>query len=159
MLGCIMRGKAGPERFAAFEPESRDAGFQAMRPEIIHDQVDCGRFGVLCSNRIQHAREIAGGPTFGRLRHMFARLGLDGAKNVGRTAANIFVVSLLDLTRLIGRDGRRHVREELYRFFVQTYDRFRRIKRLFVEIENVLHSFDVLGRQLRHTPHFFPATA
>jgi hypothetical protein len=31
--------------------------------------------------------------------------------------------------------------------------------RAFVNLQNALHLGDVLGGQLRDTPHFFPATA
>jgi hypothetical protein len=45
------------------------------------------------------------------------------------------------------------------RFLVQADHRFRRGVRLFIGCQHVFHLLQVLRIQLRHAPHFFPATA
>ena len=73
-------------------------------------------------------------------------------EQVHRAVAAIFVIDARDLAGR-SRDGLAHLANELKRALVQADHRARRIGRLGVEIEHVLHTGDVLAVDLRHAPH------
>ena len=89
---------------------------------------------------------------------MATGFGLDRAKDIRRPATFILAVP----TRLAARLGRRrrtNVGMQRDRLLVETDHRLRRIVGPFVRFQHVFHAGDVGFIELRHAPHFFPATA
>src|SRR6266480_1548779 len=87
-----------------------------------------------------------------------AGLRFHHAEDVGRAAAFIFVV-LLGRFAGFGRTRWPHIGMQRYRLLIETNHRFGWIVGFLINAQRVLHAVDVASVQLRHAPHFFPATA
>jgi len=129
-----------------------------MGVEVVHDQVDCTSRGIASREAVDQtselrARAIRRGPG-----EVSTRLGFHDTKDVRCAAPPVFVVPFGRPARL-GRDRGAQFAMQRHRFLVQAYDRFTGIIGLLVQSQHVLHLADVLLVQLRHAPHFFPATA
>src|SRR5271170_163901 len=89
---------------------------------------------------------------------MATALGLDAAEDVGGSAALVFIVAACHLARRHRLTGSHRIKQ-LHRPFVQG-DHWRSwIGRLAQNVQHLLHPLDLFLVQLRHAPHFFPATA
>src|SRR6266498_3072601 len=73
-------------------------------------------------------------------------------EQVGGPIALILAVVALELTRR-GRDRLPDLADELGRAFVKANDWARRIGRLRIEVEHILHAGDVFAIDLRNAPH------
>src|SRR5713226_5136961 len=79
--------------------------------------------------------------------------------NTFANAAPFILVVLLGWLAWFGRYRRAHVGVQLHRFLIQANDGLSRIVGFLIDGQHVFHLLDVFLVQLRHAPHFFPATA
>src|SRR5215472_9921081 len=129
-----------------------------MDIEVIHHHMNGLGFRVCLRQALHHARELVPGSIWGGGGEMPAGLGLHHAENVGGATPFVFIVLLGGLAWLY-RTRCPHVGVQGHWFLIQTNHGFGGIVRLLINAQCVLHAVDVVRVQLRHAPHFFPATA
>ena len=128
-----------------------------MNVEVVHYQVDRFRVGVGHGQGHGHLSELKTGSIRRGEREMTAGLRLHGAENIGRPATLIFVIPPR-LASWRRRRGGPHVRMQGNGLLVSADHRWRWIVRPFVYFQHVFHLGDVVIVEIRHHPHFFPAT-
>ena len=89
---------------------------------------------------------------------MPARQRLDGAEDVGCSAAFIFIVTFGRSVGFGSGSGAK-IAVQHYGLFIQGNHRFLWIVGFLVNLQHVVHAFPVGLIDLGHAPHFFPATA
>src|SRR4029077_16837799 len=158
MQGRVMHGEPVPERSALLLTETLHQRVATMDIEVVHDQMN-GLSNRVCLHHALHpSRDLVAGAIRGGSSEVAAGLGLHHAEYICRAAAFIFVVLLGWLARL-DRTRRPHVGVQEYRLLTQTNHGFGWIVGFLINGQRVFHAVDVGTVQLRHAPHFFPATA
>ncbi len=157
LLGRVMDGKAVPEGAASFLSEIVGEGFPAMDVQVIHHHVNRSRPTIAAHHGLQRLskfwRRAVGGQG-----EMPTGFRLHGAEDMGGAAAFVLVVPLRRSARSSG-NRQPNVGVQRDRFLIQADHRFDRGVGLFIGCQYVFPLFEVLRIQLRHAPHFFPATA
>lgn len=158
MLGCVMDSKPVPNLSSDFFAEDIGQGFEAVRVEVVHHQMDGLGGRVLHCQVADEPREFEGGSIPGGRGKVAARFWFYREEYVGRATTLVFVISS-GLAPWYGRRWRPDIGMQGHRLLVQAYYRFLRIIGAFVNLQDVLHLVDVLVIEVGDAPHFFPATA
>jgi hypothetical protein len=126
--------------------------------EIVHDEMNSPRPAIAPGDLLQRPHEGGSLAVCGREGQPAPSQRLDDAEDVCGPAANVLVIGASQLAwrhrlatprALTEHDGP----------LIQADDRLLGIEFTSVEPEHVLHAVDELAADLRHAPHFFPATA
>jgi len=133
-------------------------GLPTVSIQIIDDKMNGRGGGIMYGQVEQHLSKLVGGPVRRRPREMLPGLRFYRAERVGCSTPFVFAIAFGNLAGC-GRLWWPHISMECDRFLIQTHHWLPRIVGAFVNLQNFLHLADVLGGQLRDTPHFFPATA
>jgi len=158
VFGSVMDLQPIPKIAALFLAEVAGQRLAAMDIQVIHDEVNRLGEGVLLNNLPHHAGELGGATVGCRRGEVPTGLRLDNGKYV-RHAAPFILVVLLGRLAWFSRYRRAHLGVQRNRFLIQTNDGLGRIVGLLIDGQHVFHLLDVFLVQLRHAPHFFPATA
>src|SRR5271167_2480743 len=129
-----------------------------MRTQIVQHQMDGIRLWIADRDLQQVVGKLRRRTVGRHLGEVPSCFRLHPAKHVGGAATLVFAVAPRHSSRPHG-PGRTNVLVEHDRFLVHAHHRFPLTQRLFVHGQDVLHAPDIFLIQLRHAPHFFPATA
>ena len=154
----VVNGEAVPDFRGHFGAEDIAQGLAAMDVQVIHHQVN--GFGVRVFQRQgdRNPGKFKAG-TIGRGEgEMTSCFWFYGTENIGRAASFVFVVPS-GFPTWHGRRSRSNIGVQRNRLFVQADHRLLCIVRTFIHLQDVLHLGDVVFIEIRHAPHFFPATA
>ena len=154
----VVHRKPVPKVSALLLAKGVDQRLSAVDIEVIHDEVDGPRGGVLIHDVVHHMGKLSGAAVGSGGGEVPARLRLHRAKHVGRAAPFVLVIRPRRFS-WSGRPGRAHIGVQRHGLLVQANDRLGRLVWLLIDRQYVLHSLDVVPVQFRHAPHFFPATA
>ncbi len=158
MLGRVMDREAVPDRTASLFSEIIGEGFPAMDVQVIHHHMNRSRPGITAHHRFQRLSKFWRGAVGGGQGEMPTRFRFYDTEDIGGAASFVLVVPFCHSAGGSG-NRRSNVRVQRDRLLVQADHRFSRRVGFFIGGQNVFHLFDVLRVQLRHAPHFFPATA
>jgi hypothetical protein len=156
--GRVMNAEPIPEPVTYLLTVKVGQRFSPVNVEVVEDQVDGRRFRVMVRQPADHLCKLGPRTVRRGKRKMLARFRLDRAEDIRCATPLLFVVIPCFVARR-NRRRRPHMSMQSDRLFVQTNDWFRRMVRLFIGLQNILHVADVVLIQFRHAPHFFPATA
>src|SRR5215469_18653369 len=122
MFGRIMYDKALPYAMTLSTSVTLDQRLLAMRVQVIHNQVNFFRLGILRGNRGKHGCELRPFTVFRNAREMAPCFRFDHTKNIRRSATHILTVSPSDFSRT-HRTRLPLLSQKLHGPLVQTYNR------------------------------------
>ena len=158
MLGSVVRRKTLPQPTASLFSKSFHQNFAGVGTQVVHDQMDGIGLPIASGDIQQVIGKLSRAASRSHLGEVPSRLGLDPANHVGGSATLVFIVSPGNSSWL-HRDRGTGVGMQHYRLLVDADHWCPLAHRLFIQPQQLLHAGDVLLVQLRHAPHFFPATA
>ena len=158
MPGRAMHRESFPEPSARFFAKSVYQRFTGEGTQVVQHQMDGIGGGVMLGNLQQEIGELGRRARGRHLGEMNPRLGLNAAEDVGCSAAQVLIIPPCNSSLLQGSRRPRMLMQHHW-FLINANYWFTLCQRLFVDLEHVLHTGDVLLIQLRHAPHFSPATA
>ena len=157
MRGRVVDRKAVPDPISRRLAVVVGQGLAVVDVEVIDDQMNRGGVWIVLDQMTGDWRELGGRAIRRSEGKVLSHLSFHSAEDICGAATLVFTI----LTRLPAwrRWGRRSdIGMQHDRFFIQANYRFVGIVRLFIDLQNVLHSGDVFFVELGHRPHFFPAT-
>ena len=158
MFRRVVHAEPIPDISALLLAEAIGQRFAAVYIEVVHDEVDRVRGGVLFHDVLHHACELGARTVGSGGGEVPAALRLDDAEYVRRAAPLILVV-LFGRLSWFGCYRRSHVSVQRDRFLIQANHGLGGIIGFLVDGQHVFHLLDVRLIQLGYAPHFFPATA
>src|ERR1019366_8103464 len=124
-----------------------------MGVEIVHDQMDAARLGVdVFEQVLDKGNEVRLGAVVGDRDGTSATLRFHRNEQVAGAASGIFVIVFCRRAGL-DRQGLARIPEQLFALLVQADDRFPRLERAGIKIEQVVHAFPVFFGQGTNAPH------
>lgn len=157
MLGRIVNLEAFGERSGLGWGECLVEGSDGMCVQVIHDQPDQRRFGIVYSKQFLDLPCPVQGGSAGKRGHMAPRRQrLAEQEDAGGAATDVFAIQLGAGTLPHGERFSR-IRQQLVRLFIHAYHGDCRIKRQLVQIKDILHAGDERGILFRgDAPVFTP---
>lgn len=130
-----------------------------VRIQVIANDVDHFCFNIIFFNKVfDELREISFCSSVGDRDFSPTAFGLDSAKDISGSASAILVIASSRGMPCHG-EHRSCVLDDLFALLINTDNGFPRIVRQGVHIQQMLHPFNKLARELGYAPHFFPAMA
>ena len=158
MFRRVMNGEARPQPVALALAESAGQRLGPVGVEIVHHQMNGAGRRIRSGDPPERPGELWCIAVASDMGVMAAVVWFYKAEHVSGPMAHVFVVLACTSTR-----RQRHPRplrsQRLHRSFVQRHQRRALVNGLAQNVQPLLHPRDVFLVQLRHTSHFFRATA
>src|SRR5215469_6793189 len=158
VLGSVVHRESPPQPVSRLRTEGGGKRLFPMGVEIVQHQMNGGRGAVTARDPFERSRELRRGTIFCGVSLMATGFWLDHAEHIGRAAARVLVVAAHG-PAWHHRGGRPQRVQQLHRPLVQRQHRRMLIPRSVQYFQHRFHPLQVLLVELRHAPHFFPATA
>jgi len=122
MLWRVVNGKTIPQPCSRRFAQPIHQRLAGMGAQVVHDQMDGVGGGIVRSDLQDEVGKLGGRARGRHFGEMNASLGLDAAKDVGRTAALVLIVTSCHLSRLHGNRSPRILMQH-HRLFVDANHR------------------------------------
>jgi hypothetical protein len=154
-LGGVVKFQSRQKSRRRFQPHDLFEGGAKVGVQVVQDQMDFARLGIDLQRQVSDKfHKIRLGPPPGHLHLAMTRLGFHCHEQVARSGPFVFVIFLGDLARDC-RNGPTGLSQQLLALFIQANHRLRRIIRLGVKLQQVVHALLVFDGDPSDTPHYF----